>query len=85
MKIQQGISYSMNQLRVGSSLKVIIDRMEGDYYTGRSEYDSPEVDHEILIPAEYKLETGSFYNIKITSAEEFDLFGVPSAKTTNPF
>ena len=80
MRIQQDISYTLNQSLVGTNLKVIIDRREGDYYIGRSEYDSPEVDHEILIPAKFKLETGAFYNIEITSAEEFDLFGIPCTK-----
>jgi ribosomal protein S12 methylthiotransferase len=56
---------------------VIIDRREGDYFIGRTEFDSPEVDQEVLIPSENKLVTGNFYDIKITQATEFDLFGVP--------
>jgi ribosomal protein S12 methylthiotransferase len=57
-------------------LKVIIDRQEGDYYIGRTEYSSPEVDPEVLIPvAEQPLKTGTFYSVRITDAEEFDLYG----------
>jgi ribosomal protein S12 methylthiotransferase len=58
--------------------KVIIDRREGDYFVGRTEYDSPEVDQEVLIPTEYQLNIGEFYNIEITNTSEFDLFGIPS-------
>ena len=77
MKMQQEISYELNQSRVGKAYKVIIDRREGDYYVGRTEYDSPEVDHEVLVSSKYKLETGEFYRIQITGAEEFDLYGIP--------
>ena len=62
--------------KINKSIKVLIDRKEGDYYIGRSESDSPEVDNEILIPASFKkLHTGHFYHVKITGAEEFDLYG----------
>jgi ribosomal protein S12 methylthiotransferase len=77
MEIQQAISAELNQTFVGQILKVIIDSKEGDFFVGRSEYDSPEVDQEILIPASYNLESGKFYNIKITQSAEFDLYGVP--------
>lgn len=77
MKIQQEISFELNQSQVGKVFKVIIDGRDGDFYTGRTEHDSPEVDHEVLIPANYKLATGEFYNIEITAAEEFDLYGKP--------
>ncbi len=75
MAIQQEIQSEINAGMVGRRLKVIIDREEGEYYVARSEYDSPEVDLEILIPAaERKLRRGCFYNVEITGAEEFDLY-----------
>ena len=60
---------------MGKTLRVIIDRKEGDYYIGRTEWSSPEVDPEVLIPATVKLRVGSFYNVRITDSEEFDLYG----------
>lgn len=76
MELQQGISKELNVNKIDKSIKVLIDRKEGEYYTGRSESDSPEVDNEILIPADHKkLHTGKFYQVKITGAEEFDLYG----------
>ena len=77
MEIQQSISFELNNARKGKVLKVIIDRTEGDYYIGRTEFDSPEVDQEVLISGNYDLAAGSFYNILITGATDFDLFGVP--------
>jgi ribosomal protein S12 methylthiotransferase len=77
MEIQQAISAELNQNFVGQILKVIIDRKEGEFFVGRSEFDSPEVDQEILIPASYNLDPGKFYNIKITQSAEFDLYGEP--------
>ena len=78
MALQQGISADINESKVGSVLKVLIDRKEGDYFVGRTEADSPEVDNEVLIEATSNyLRQGSFANIKITSAGEFDLFGIP--------
>ena len=77
MEIQQNISAELNASLVGKVFKVIIDRREEEYFAGRTEYDSPEVDQEILIPSEYYLEPGRFYNIMITQATEFDLFGKP--------
>lgn len=75
MAIQQEIQSEINAGMVGRRLKVIVDREEGEYYVARSEYDSPEVDLEILIPAaERKLRRGCFYNVEITGAEEFDLY-----------
>lgn len=75
MAIQQEIQSEINAGMVGRRLKVIVDREEGEYYVARSEYDSPEVDIEILIPAaERKLRRGCFYNVEITGAEEFDLY-----------
>ncbi len=77
MEIQQAISAELNNDFVGQVLKVIIDRKEGEFFVGRSEYDSPEVDQEVLIPGSYDLEPGKFYSIKITQSAEFDLYGVP--------
>ena len=76
MRIQQNISAELEAEKVGQTLKVIIDRREGDYYVGRTEFCSPEVDPEVLIPAdERKLEIGAFYDVHITDSEEFDLYG----------
>jgi len=75
MAIQQDISLEINKSKVGQTLKVIIDREEPDYYVGRTEFDSPEVDPEVLISKEKKLQPGNFYAVKITGAEEFDLYG----------
>jgi ribosomal protein S12 methylthiotransferase len=77
MDIQQNISAGLNSARRGNLMKVIIDRQEGEYIIGRTEFDSPEVDQEVLIPSRYELTTGNFYNIKITGTSEFDLFGIP--------
>lgn len=77
MQIQQNISLELNRVKVGKVVKTIIDRKEGEYYTGRTEHDSPEVDQEVLIPSYYHLEPGKFRQVRITHAEEFDLFGVP--------
>ena len=76
MRIQQQISAELESEKVGKILKVIIDRREGDYYVGRTEFCSPEVDPEVLIPvAELELTIGVFYDVKITDSEEFDLYG----------
>lgn len=77
MQLQEEISLQLNLAKTGKILKTIIDRKEGDFWIGRSQYDSPEVDNEILIPGSYSLSPGNFYQIKITSSEAFDLFGVP--------
>ena len=76
MRIQQGISEELEEEKVGRVFKVIIDRIEGEYYIGRTEFCSPEVDPEVLIPIEGKtLQTGRFYDVRITDSDEFDLFG----------
>ena len=76
MDIQQSISAEVQAARVGQTLKVVIDRKEGEYYVGRTEFDSPEVDPEVLIPvAEKPLRCGSFYDVKITDSDDFDLYG----------
>lgn len=76
MALQQTISEEIEAEKVGKTLKVIIDRKEGDYYVGRTEFCSPEVDPEVLISAEEgKLRVGNFYNLEITGSDEFDLYG----------
>ncbi len=77
MAIQQEISRQLNARKNGKVLKVIIDREEGDYFIGRTEFDSPEVDNEVLINKSEiaKIEIGTFYNVKITTSEDYDLFG----------
>ena len=74
MRIQQHISAEIEGAKVGQVLRVIIDRTEGDWFIGRSEFCSPEVDPEVLIPMKEDLTIGEFYNVKVTSAEEFDLY-----------
>lgn len=74
MAIQERISLELNEARVGKEYKVLIDRREGDYYIGRTEYDSPEVDDEVLIPADRPLHSGCFYQVRITQALENDLY-----------
>ena len=82
MRIQQNISAELEAEKVGKVFKVIIDRREGDYYIGRTEFCSPEVDPEVLIPAaEAKLTIGNFYDVLITDSEEFDLYGTTIIKT----
>lgn len=76
MGLQETISYELNQQKVGKTFKVLFDRKEGGYFIGRTEFDSPEVDNEVLVPANNNyISKGSFANVKITSAEEFDLYG----------
>lgn len=76
MAVQEGISLALNQKKVGKTFKVLFDRKEGGYFIGRTEYDSPEVDNEVLVSAENTyIRIGDFAKVKITSAEEFDLYG----------
>lgn len=77
MNLQQEISEEHNRQKIGSQLKVLIDRVEGQYYVGRTEHDSPEVDNEVLIEKNHNtyLSIGDFYNVQITDCLEFDLFG----------
>jgi ribosomal protein S12 methylthiotransferase len=77
MEIQQNISAELNRSKIDKVFKVIVDRREGEYFIGRTEFDSPEVDQEVLMPAEYQFNIGSFYTIRITGASEFDLYGIP--------
>jgi ribosomal protein S12 methylthiotransferase len=76
MFLQQKISSEIEASKIGQIMKVIIDRKDGEYYVGRTEFSSPEVDPEVLIPvSEKNLHTGRFYQVKITDSEEFDLYG----------
>ncbi|MDT3388851.1 MAG: 30S ribosomal protein S12 methylthiotransferase RimO [Bacteroidota bacterium] len=75
MALQQDISAEIEAAKVGKTFKVIIDRKEGDYYVGRTEYSSPEVDPEVLILANRQLRKGCFYDVKIIDSDEFDLYG----------
>ncbi len=76
MEIQQEISVELNRQKIGLNLKVIVDREEGEFYVGRTEFDSPEVDGEVLITSGRKLSKGEFVTVKITGAEDFDLYGI---------
>ena len=76
MEIQSQISWELNQEKIGKEFKVVIDRKEGDYFVGRTEFDSPDVDNEVLIDAtKTYLKTGEFTKVKITYAADFDLYG----------
>jgi ribosomal protein S12 methylthiotransferase len=75
MELQQGISQELNAQKVGNTYKVLFDRKEGDYFIGRTEFDSPEVDNEVLVNANQYVRLGDFANVKINSSEEFDLYG----------
>ncbi len=76
MEVQQQISNEQNQQKIGKTYKVLFDRKEGNYFIGRTEFDSPEVDNEVLVDAKkFYVRLGDFANVKITSAEDFDLYG----------
>lgn len=77
MGIQQGISWEINQEKIGQTFKVLIDRIDGGYFVGRTEFDSPEVDNEVLIPMDENsyAAVGSFVQVQVDRAEEFDLYG----------
>lgn len=77
MDVQQGISAELNQLKVNQTLKVLIDKKEVNYFIGRTEFDSPEVDNEVKIDAKHFCRVGDFVNVKIESADVYDLFGSP--------
>jgi len=75
MELQQGISSELNQEKVGNTYKVLFDRKEGGYFIGRTEADSPEVDNEVLVPAQQYVRLGDFAHVEIDRTEEFDLYG----------
>jgi ribosomal protein S12 methylthiotransferase len=74
LEVQQSISLELNELKIGKKYRVLVDGKEGDVWTARTEYDSPEVDNEVILK-EAGWKAGGFYNIRITSASEFDLYG----------
>ena len=75
MSAQEKIAFETNEEKIGKTLKVVVDKEESDYYIGRTEYDSPEVDPEVLIKKNKMLNIGEFYNVKITDTQSFDLYG----------
>ena len=75
MAVQERIAFEINEEKIGKTIKTIIDREEDDFYVGRTEYDSPEVDPEVLISKEQTLQTGQFYQTQITDTQSFDLIG----------
>ena len=75
MSAQEKIAFETNEEKIGKTLKVVVDKEESDYYVCRTEYDSPEVDPEVLIKKNKMLNIGEFYNVKITDAQSFDLYG----------
>ncbi len=78
MDIQGQISFELNQEKVGKVFKCIFDRKEGDHFIGRTEFDSPDVDNEVLVDAtKHYIQIGQFIDIKISEATEFDLYGEP--------
>ncbi|MGM9506120.1 30S ribosomal protein S12 methylthiotransferase RimO [Larkinella sp. GY13] len=76
MDLQQGISSELNQAKLGNTYKVLFDRKEGGFFIGRTEFDSPEVDNEVLVPAGQYVRQGDFARVRITEAHEFDVYGV---------
>ena len=74
MQLQSNISLEKNREKLGNTYKTLIDRQEGEYFIGRTEHDSPEVDNEVLIK-QSKLNIGDFYHVKIIDTDEFDLYG----------
>ncbi len=76
MEVQQGISYEINQTKVGKTFKVMVDRVDGDHFIGRTAYDSPEVDNEVILDAKSSYaRIGDFVEVKVDRAEDFDLYG----------
>ena len=77
MSLQENISSEVNASKIGKTFKTIIDRREGDYFVGRTQYDSPEVDCEVLVPASGgNLSIGNFYDVRVTESDDYDLYGV---------
>ena len=78
MALQSQISWELNQQKIGQEFRIVVDRKEGNYFVGRTEFDSPDVDNEILVDAsKFYLRRGDFCNIKVMKVLEFDLFGEP--------
>ncbi len=85
MEVQQQVSAELNRQKIGQTFKVIIDSKEGEFYIGRTEFDSPEVDGEVLISSETELQKGKFVQVEITGAEDYDLYGnlIQQVKSVN--
>ncbi len=80
MAVQENVSFELNQQKVGKNFKTIIDRIEGDFFIGRTEFDSPDVDNEVLIPMKgNRCKIGEFYNVNVTDSSAFDLHGIISS------
>jgi ribosomal protein S12 methylthiotransferase len=78
MEIQSQISWELNQQKIGKEFKIVVDRKEGNHFVGRTEFDSPDVDNEVLIDAtKFYLKTGGYTTVRITAAEDFDLYAEP--------
>jgi ribosomal protein S12 methylthiotransferase len=78
MELQAQISWELNQEKIGNTYRCIIDRKEGNYFVGRTEFDSPDVDNEVLIDAtKFYVKQGEFVQVTITDAADFDLYGIP--------
>src|SRR5690606_38835688 len=76
METQQGISYEINQTNIGQAFKVVVDRLDGDYFSGRTACDSPEVDNEVILDAKTDyVRIGDFVKVEVERAEDFDLYG----------
>lgn len=85
MEIQSQISWELNQQKIGQEFKVVVDRKEGNYFIGRTEHDSPDVDNEVLIDAtKHYLKTGGYTTVVVTQAEDFDLYAEPLVATERP-
>src|SRR5690606_13406905 len=83
MEIQSQISWELNQAKIGKSFRCIIDRREGGHFVGRTEFDSPDVDNEVLIDAKvHYVRIGEFVEVEITGASDFDLYGVPKGQSS---
>ena len=85
MEIQSQISWELNQQKIGKEFKIVVDRKEGNYFIGRTEFDSPDVDNEVLVDAtKFYLKTGDYAMVTITEAEDFDLYAEPLVALERP-
>ena len=74
MEYQREVSTRLNEGWIGNTVKVLIDRQEGEYYVGRKEHDSPEVDPEVFVTTEKEMTPGNFYEVRVTGADDYDLY-----------
>ena len=85
MEIQSQISWELNQQKIGKEFKIVVDRKEGNFFIGRTEFDSPDVDNEVLVDAtKFYLKTGDYAMVKVTEAEDFDLYAEPLVALERP-